>query len=214
MAKKSGRLWVAVMLFMIVVLPLISVILLQKGFRVREEAPASSRLIQSELQQIPDYFTVSHRGDTITKTGMLNKVCILDFASYSCGTANDARERKLYEIQADYYGKTKAFRILTHTLHPAEDKTAQLKLMAERYAAREIWHFVSDPDSSSIKLFEWCTKTVKNNSFNETDLSCPRFVYLVDGEGNLRGVYDPLDEKQNQDLFNDVLFLLNNLDLK
>jgi len=214
MAKKKGRLWVAVMLFMIVILPLISVILLQKGFKVREEAPASGRLIQTDLQQIPDYFTISHRGDTITKQGMHNKVCILDFVSYSCGTANDARERRLYEIQADYYGKTKAFRLLTHTLNPGEDRTPQLKLMAERYAAREIWHFLSDPDSSSLRLFDFCNSSTNNISFSETDSACPRFVYLVDGDGFLRGVYDPLDEKQNQDLYNDILFLLNKLNLK
>ena len=214
MAKKKGRLWVAVMLFMIVILPLISVFLLQKGFKVREEAPASSRLIQTDLQQIPDYFTISHRGDTITKQKMHNKVILLDFASYSCGTTNDARERKLFEIQEDYYGKTKAFRILTHTLQPAQDLTPQLKLMAERYAAREIWHFLSDPDSSSIKLFDFCNKNTNNITFSETDYACPRFVYLIDGAGNLRGVYDPLDVKQNQDLYNDILFLLNKLDLK
>lgn len=102
-------------------------------------------MIQTDVKQIPDYFTISHRGDTITKQKMHNKVILLDFASYSCGTTNDARERKLFEIQEDYYGKTKAFRILTHTLQPTQDLTPQLKLMAERYAAREIWHFYLIP---------------------------------------------------------------------
>ncbi len=211
MKKKSGRFWVAVMLVMIVILPVISVILLEKGFSIRKEAPASERLLLTDLQQIPDYFTVSHRGDTITKERMQNRVCVIDFASYSCGTINDARERKLFELQEDYYGKTKAFRILTHTLHPQEDQTHQLQIMAERYAAREIWHFLSDPDSSSINLFNFCRKTLDISSSNETDSACPQLVYLVDGEGYLRGVYDPMDEKQNQDLYNDVLFLLNKL---
>lgn len=213
MAKKRGRVWAIVMLLIIVVLPLFSVLFLREGFKIREEAPASARLLSDNAAQIPVYHTISHRGDTITKQRMLNKVCVVDFASYSCGTANDARERKLFEIQEDYYGKTKAFRIITHTLQPETDKTPELTLMAERYAAREIWHFVGAEDSSSINLFQFARNKFKNSPSFETDTICPRLVYLVDGDGLLRGCYDPLDENQFHDLYNDILFLINKLDL-
>ncbi len=213
MVKRKGRLWVAVMLVIIVILPLISVLFLRKGFNTRAEAPSSSRLITNDLQQIPDYFTISYRGDTITKKGMLNKVCIIDFVSYSCGTVNDPKSRKLFEIQEDYYHKTKGFRILSHTLNPIADQTPQLVLMAERYSAREIWHFVNSPDSSSVRLYEWNKNYLQKLSLNETDPACPKLVYLVDGAGNLRGAYDPLIDQQFRDLYNDVLFLINKLDV-
>lgn len=213
MAKKRGRVWAVVMLLIIVVLPLFSVLFLREGFKIREEAPASDRLLMNNAEQIPVYHTISHRGDTITKQRMLNKVCVIDFASYSCGTTNDERERKLFEIQEDYYGKTKAFRIITHTLQPAIDKTPEITLMAERYAAREIWHFVNADDSSSNNLFQFARNKFKNSPSFETDTICPRLVYLVDGDGLLRGCYDPLDENQFHDLYNDILFLINKLDL-
>ena len=47
----------------------------------------------------------------------------------------------------------------------------------------------------------------------ETDTLCPQLVYLVDGDGFLRGAYDPLIESQFHDLYNDILFLINKLDL-
>ncbi|MFI5171082.1 MAG: hypothetical protein ACHQFW_01760 [Chitinophagales bacterium] len=211
MVKKRGRLWVAVMLVIIVVLPLISVLFLKQGFNTRAEAPASNRLIVTDLQQLPDYFSISHRGDTITKSGMGNKVCVIDFETYSCGTLNDDKARKLFEIQEDYYGKTKGFRIISHTLHPVEDQQPQLAIMAERYAAREIWHFVNSPDSSGNKLFIATNNYFQKSSITETDSVCPRLVYLVDGLGNIRGAYDPLDEQQFHDLYNDILYLLNKL---
>lgn len=201
--------WAVVMLAIIVVLPLGSLFFLKEGFAIRNEAPASEQLFQTNLQQIPDYFSVSHRGDTITKTRMLNKVCILNFISYNCSDANDATCRKLFEIQEDYYGKTKAFRIISPTIQPATDLTQQLNWMAERYAAREIWHFINTGDTITPPLYDWCVK----KGGLETDLSCPKFVYLVDGEGNLRGCYNPLDEKQFHDLYNDVLYLINKLNV-
>ncbi len=213
MINKRGRVWAIVMLAIIVVLPLFSVLFLKEGFKIREEAPASDRLVEADQFSIPDYFTISHRGDTITKKRMLDKVCVLDFASYSCGTSNDPRERKLFEIQEDYYGKTKALRFLTHTLQPETDKTDQLRTMAERYAAREIWHFVGDTGTSSLQLHTFCKNTFEKQGVNETDSLCPQLVYLVDGDGYLRGAYDPLDEKQFHDLYNDILYLVNKLDL-
>ncbi len=210
MAKKGrGKLWVFVMLTVIVALPLGSLFVLEKGFKLREEAPASDRLIQSGLQPVPDYFSISHRGDTITRSRMLGKVCIFNFVSYACGKKNDSLCHQLFEIQEDYYGKTKAFRIISPTISPATDHDHELNWMAERYSAREVWHFVHTGDSVRTELFSWFTQ-----KFNlESDLSCPHFVYLVDGEGFLRGCYDPLDEKQFHDLYNDVLFLINKLDV-
>ena len=213
MANSRGRTWVLVMLIIIVVLPLFSVLFLKEGFKVREEAPASDRLIQNNKPAIPNYFAVSYKGDTITKQGMLNKVCIIDFANYACGTSNDARERKLFEIQEDYYGKTKAFRVLSFTLQPEKDLNEQLQIMAERYAAREIWHFMSATDGSANKLYQFNKNIFEKKGVIETDTLCPQLVYLVDGEGFLRGAYDPLDDKQFHDLYNDVLFLVNKLDL-
>jgi cytochrome oxidase Cu insertion factor (SCO1/SenC/PrrC family) len=192
MATKRGRIWVFVMLVIIVVLPLFSVLFLKEGFKIRDEAPASSRMLNEDAVSVPAYHTISHRGDTITKKRMLGKVCLMDFASYSCGSDNDARERKLFELQEDYYGKTKAFRIISHTLQPESDLTPQLTLMAERYAAREIWHFVGSADKSSIALFDFANSFYKNSPSYETDTVCPELVYLVDGEGLLRGVYNPL----------------------
>jgi cytochrome oxidase Cu insertion factor (SCO1/SenC/PrrC family) len=213
MANSRGRTWVLVMLIIIVVLPLFSVLFLKEGFKIREEAPSSDRLIENNMPAIPNYYAVSHRGDTITKQGMLNKVCIIDFANYSCGTSNDARERKLFEIQEDYYGKTKAFRVLSFTLQPETDLNEQLQIMAERYAAREIWHFMSATDGSANKLYQFNKNIFEKKGVIETDTLCPQLVYLVDGEGFLRGAYDPLDDKQFHDLYNDVLFLVNKLDL-
>ncbi|MBK9506123.1 MAG: hypothetical protein WBP31_04570 [Chitinophagales bacterium] len=213
MANKRGRVWAIVMLTIIVVLPLISVIFLKEGFKIREEAPASSRMIIDNPPQIPDYFTVSHRGDTITKKRMLNKVCVMDFSTYSCGTSNDARERKLFEIQEDYYGKTKALRLISHTLNPELDQTTQIVSMAERYSAREIWHFVRTDDSSSFKFHDFSKNIFEKTGAIETDTLCPQLVYLVDGDGFLRGAYDPLIESQFHDLYNDILFLINKLDL-
>lgn len=213
MASKKGRIWTIVMLFIILVLPLIAYLLLEKGLHVREAAPASSSLIQQDLKTIPAYSGVSPRGDTITDTRMRGKVCVLNFTTLACMKSVDDRMRKLFEIQEDYYGKTISFRVITNTLDPQTDGLNNMRLMSERYAGREIWHFITAADSSGVKLFEWCEKNAPPQTVSETEKQCPELVYLVDGKGNLRGVYDLMQEQQFHDLYNDILFLVNQMDL-
>ncbi|MEZ5014307.1 MAG: SCO family protein [Chitinophagales bacterium] len=213
MAVKKGRLWVTIILIIILVLPFIAFLMLKEGWKVRTSAPASSRLIEQPTILIPDYQSVSHRGDTITEDRMHGKVCILSFNSGSCGKNFDAEGRKLFEIQEDYYQKTIHFRNITFTLDPQQDDTRTMRIMAERYAARETWHFVRCTDKSDSLVLDKCYTLLKNNGVQETDPACPAFVYLVDNDGYLRGFYDPLDEQQFHDLYNDILFLLNRAEL-
>ncbi len=206
---RYGRTWVVVMIVIILGLPLITVFFLKEGFKIREEVSASDLLYADSTIALPDYQLISHRGDTITKNRMLGKVCVLDFISYSCGKSIDDKQRLLFELQEDYYGKTKGFRVLSATLTPEQDSIRQIRLMSERYAGREIWHFLRSDDSTAVQLFQFCKSSSKNNS--DTDLFCPGFVYLIDGNGNVRGSYDPMVKNQYDALYKDILFLINQL---
>ncbi|HMX05179.1 MAG TPA: SCO family protein [Chitinophagales bacterium] len=213
MSSTRGRIWTIVMLVIILVLPSIAYLMLREGLHVRESAPASDHLIKENLQSIPTYSGVSFRGDTISKSRMKGKVCVLNFTTHACEKSMDDNMRKLFEIQEDYYGKTISFRIITNTLDPDTDGLDNMRLMSERYAGREIWHFITDPDSSGVKLYDWCKKNVSDSTLNETDTQCPQLVYLVDGNGKLRGVYNILEEQQFHDLYNDILYLVNQMEL-
>jgi len=207
-----GRIWVAVVLVIILVFPTITFLLLREGFDVREHAKPSTMLLPDSTHQLIGYSFISHRGDTIYKQRMLNKVCVLDFLSGSCGKSIDAKGRKLFELQEDYYGKTIDFRILSITLTPEQDSTHKLQLLSDRYAGREIWHFLRSDDSSAQQLFEQCRSVTGNNS--DTDLFCQQSVYLVDAKGNIRGTYHPTIEAEYDALYQDILFLLNQVDVK
>lgn len=207
--KRYGRRWVYVIIVIVIILPLITVYFLKEGFAIRNSAGASKYLLADTTLQLPDYVFISQRGDTISKTRMLDKVCILDFTSYSCGKKIDEKDSLLFQLQEDYYGKTKGFRILSVTLTPEQDSEKQLAFMSERYQAREIWHFLRSDDSASVGLRKFCQSVANNNS--DTDLFCPRFVYLVDGYGNVRGTYDPLVKVQYDALYGDILYLINHL---
>lgn len=214
MTSRTGRIWTVVMLVIILVLPLIALLLLKKGFETRRDAPASERLLTSGLEHIPPYATLSFRGDSITDSRMLGKVTVLNFAGKDCVPAIDARMRKLYEIQADYYGKTLSLRIITNTLDPVADDLVDLQRMSERYAGREVWHFVRGEDSSGVRLYNWCDSVSQQYfPFTEPDPACPRLVYLIDSDGFFRGAYDLEQEQHFHDLYNDILFLVNKLDL-
>ncbi len=212
--SKKGRIWTIVMLIIILVLPAIALLLMKKGFDTRRDAPASARLIQQNLQHIPSYTTVSFRGDTITDDRMHGKVTVLSFIRYACLPGTDSLMRKLYNIQDDYYGKTLSLRLITNTLDPVKDTEHEMQLISERHAGRETWHFVVGRDSSGVRLFDWCAaQTEKMYKVAEPNRECPQLVYLIDSDGNFRGAYDPLKEQEFHDLYNDILFLINKLDL-
>ncbi len=214
MGNRKGRIWTLVMIFIIIGLPVCTALLLRNGFQTRAAAPASSRIVLTPVDKQPAFREVSFRGDTISQFRMQGKVLIHTFASFECVPEIDTLMRKLYEIQSDYYGKTLSLRILTHSLKPDQDTYADLKIMSDRYAGREVWHFLRADDSCAQQLFQWCTVAAeKNYGKMETDSDCPQFVYLVDSEGMFRGAYNVRDENQFHDLFNDVLFLINKLDL-
>jgi len=214
MASSKGRIWTVVMLTIILVLPLIALLLLRQGFETRRDAPHSSRLLANDLVNIPAYNGISFRGDTITSRRMQGKVTVLHFTSASCVPVIDSLMRSLYEIQADYYGKTLSLRIITNTLEPEKDDANDMRLLSERYAGREIWHFIRATDSSGIRLFNWCLAESKIfNTGMETDLNCPQLVFLTDGDGKFRGAYDLRQKQQFHDLYNDILYLVNKLDL-
>jgi cytochrome oxidase Cu insertion factor (SCO1/SenC/PrrC family) len=207
----KNKWWAIVMLIIVLLLPLISVFFLQQGFKIRAAAQPSNKHIENLSYKIPVFNFVSHRGDTISKQRMTGKVLVLDFISYNCGNVNDGKGRSLFELQEDYYGKTKLFRIISVSISP-QDSTRQMRLLSERYAAREIWHFLNGSQAEVDSVFKACQPVLTNYSSNETNLLCPEYVYLVDANGFIRGFYNPVIDEEFNALYQDVLYLLNDLE--
>lgn len=208
--RKSA--WKAIGILAIIVIPaLVDLFLVRQGFKVRDSTPFSDRYIQ-DAQAIPSYYFISQRGDTITSERMHNKVCILNFYSYACEQAIDHEERRLFTLQEDYYQKTVSFRILTITRTPQDDSTHMLNLSAQRYAAREIWHFLrndSDSSTGAGPLYRTCCSILTQSDSADINHLCFPFVFLVDRTGKLRGYYDPTQEDQYNALYQDVQYCLN-----
>ena len=194
-------------LAIIILLPLISYLSVKSGAEIRRNAQPSERLDSVGIP-FPNYFFISQRGDTITTERMHGKVLVFELFSASCADDTAKERHPLFELQEDYNGKTLSLRIIsliTDSVFTAD----QLTHYSTRYAAREEWHVVYNAALHDSTLIQSYAQYLHKKDVSNINQSCPENVLLIDKSGVIRGCYNILDETQYNDLYKDVLYLID-----
>lgn len=195
-------------LIVIIVLPLISYLLVKKGYTLRVNATHSQRFDPESTEQLPQYYFLSHRGDTISSTTMQEKVLVIEFFSKNCINDPAKQRHPLFELQEDYKNKTLRLRILS-VLTDSVYETNELQTYASRYAARDEWHVLGDTISSLNPIINFYEYYLQKKNLRNTNLLCPENVLLIDKTGIVRGAYNINSQQEFSDLYNDVLYLID-----
>lgn len=195
-------------LIVIIVLPLISYLLVKKGYDLRVNATHTLKFDPKSTEQLPPYFFLSHRGDTINSVTMQEKVLVIEFFAKDCIEDPSKQRHPLFELQEDYKNKTLRLRILS-IMTDSVFETNALQAYASRYAARDEWHVLGDTISTLNTLVSFYENYLQNKNIRNTNLLCPENVLLVDKTGIVRGAYNINSQQEFSDLYNDVLYLID-----
>ncbi|MFN3939621.1 MAG: SCO family protein [Chitinophagales bacterium] len=195
-------------LIIIVVLPLISYLLVKKGYDLRVNATYSQRFDSAGTTQLPDYSFLSHRGDTISSTNMQGKVLVIELVSKNCADDSLKLRHPLFELQEDYKNKTRRLRILS-VITDSVFNTAELQAYASRFAARDEWHVLGGAISTLNPVLRFYENYLQEKNIGNANLLCPENVLLIDKEGIVRGAYNIYSPQEFSDLYNDVLYLID-----
>jgi cytochrome oxidase Cu insertion factor (SCO1/SenC/PrrC family) len=204
----KNKAWAILMLGLVIVLPLVSYLLMRQGTKLRQNATASEMYYEAK-EPLPEYTLFTHRGDTLMQNSMLGKAYILEFYSNDCYQARYEGKHPLFELQEDYYGKTKSLRIVSVRLDQGDTELQSQQMYANLYATREIWHIAAGDTNVVKNIFAACNTYLQEKNIVLQNSSCPAFVFLVNKSGKICGAYNPKDEKHFSKLFTDVLFAID-----
>lgn len=194
-------------LAIIIVLPILSYLSVKSGAEVRRNVHASA-MYDSIGYTFPNYYFISHRGDTITSERMHGKVIVLELFSAKCKDDPEKITHPLFELQEDYNTKTLSLRFISLITDSVYTNT-DLEEYATRYAARDQWHVVNDTNTILNPVPESYNQYLQKKGVENSNLSCPENVLLIDKNGIVRGCYNIFNEQQYADLYNDILFLID-----
>lgn len=205
---KKNKAWAIIMLGLIILLPFLSWYVMKEGSELRSNNTASPLYTLSSYS-VPAYQFISQRGDTISAQNMNGKVCVYELYSDDCYAERFTGRHKLFELQEDYYGKTKSLRILSINLTDATTENADLIHYSTRYAAREIWHVAGGDTAAAQQLYASFRTYLIQKNISEENFNCPEHVFLVDRKGNICGAYNLNDTKEYNALFTDILYTID-----
>jgi protein SCO1 len=159
----------------------------------------------------PYYMLTDQYGSTISSDDLKGFIYVADFFFTSCKTVCPQMSQLMARVQESYKTEPRV-RMLSFTVNPEVDSVSVLKEYADRYGAIENkWHFLTSTNPSYIRdtvvVQGFKVPAVPDNAdpgqFTHTD----RFV-VVDGNGNMRGLYDVTSPGQVDTMFNHIERLL------
>jgi protein SCO1/2 len=155
------------------------------------------------LFQAARFALIDQDGKGLSAADLRGSVYICDFIFTTCGSACPLMSHDMADIQKQ---TPASVQLLSFTVNPEHDTPAVLKEYAASYGANPSrWHFLTGtPGQMSQAAVEM--KIQKPDEPNPTVAHSERF-FLVDGDGNVRGMYNREDPDAMKTLVADATWL-------
>ncbi|HEY4239769.1 MAG TPA: SCO family protein [Kofleriaceae bacterium] len=160
----------------------------------------------------PFHFT-DERGQPITQEMFLGHVTIVSFIFTRCDLACPVTSMKMERLQEKTFDVGKAVKLASFTVDPAFDTPPILAAYAQRYHADPTrWRFLTGPAPELHQLVEGSfMSTMDPNGLSPhgvISIAHSERFFLVDGNGEIRGLYDSGDIQKLDQLVHDARFLV------
>jgi protein SCO1/2 len=145
------------------------------------------------IREAPDFTLTTQAGDALKLSDLRGKVCLVSFIFTTCNGSCPATTHRMGQVQAALkeHGPTRdgRVRLLSITLDPARDTPEVLRKYMQLYDADPAsWTFLTgDRDRVNKVVTAWgmWAKPAANGQLDH-----PSRVFLVDGQGRVREIYN------------------------
>jgi protein SCO1/2 len=164
------------------------------------------------LNNIHPFEFTRQDGKKVSEKKVDGKVYVAEYFFTTCKGICPKMNRNMKRVYSELK-KERDFMILSHTVDPQTDSVQRLKVYADSIGADiQNWWFLTGSKDNLYKTAResYLLDDPQNNSLsiNEQFLHT-QFFALVDGKGQLRGIYDGLKEDEIQKLIRDCHKLLD-----
>lgn len=158
---------------------------------------------------IADFKFVNQDSNVVTPETFAGKIYVADFFFTSCNTICPVMKTQMLRVYEEFEGNGEVL-FLSHTIDPEYDTVPVLKDYSERLGVEsEKWHFVTGEKENiyGIGQGSYMVTAMEDQAHPGGFLHSGAFI-LVDEDLRIRGIYDGTDEKEVDQLINDIPRLL------
>jgi protein SCO1/2 len=162
--------------------------------------------IDTLFHTIPNFSFVNQYGEVVTNEAVKGKVYVADYFFTTCQSICPIMSNQLDRV----YKERPEVMILSHTVDPETDTSAQLLRYAEKFKAdRKRWIFLTGnkPELYELARKGYLLDAREGNGGAEDFIHTQNFA-LIDKKGRIRGYYDGTDSTAVNELITDIGFLL------
>ena len=165
----------------------------------------------TKLHSIPDFELINHRGETLSKTQLKNKVFVVNFFFTACpGICSDMMNN--LSLIAHEFKENDQVTFLSHTVTPSEDTPQQLNTYLKKLNGLNLnWHLLTGDRDTIYQLG-------RRSYFIEEDLGLKKnndeFLHtenlvVIDQNGHIRGIFNGLNQTSLKQMKEDIKKLLD-----
>ena len=154
----------------------------------------------------PDFSLTDQNNHPFTQASLKEKVYVCDFIFTTCGSACPTMTRKMLDLQKHTSAR---LQFVSFTVNPEHDTPAVLKEYAAQFGADESrWHFLTGTPRQMADVARGMNVTSVPAGEDSPILHDEHFL-LVDGDGNIRGVYSSKDPEAMKRLQDEASYVAN-----
>ena len=145
-----------------------------------------------KLWRAPSFSLVDQHGATVTDASLRGKPWIADFVFTQCTSACPMMTAKMVQLERRL-GQSDV-RFLSFSVDPAHDTPSALAIYAMRWNASETrWSLLSTSPDSLARVLEGFRVKAEASGDPANPIMHSTLFFLVDGDGDVRAVYDSED---------------------
>jgi cytochrome oxidase Cu insertion factor (SCO1/SenC/PrrC family)/uncharacterized membrane protein YozB (DUF420 family) len=159
--------------------------------------PARGDGDDAPIGTVADFALTERSGKTVTREDLRGKVWVASFLITRCPDGKCPQVAATLErLQKDLAGRRDVV-LVTFTTDPTRDSPDELRDYADRHHADPgRWLFLTGPEEEIDRLMRSFLVRGKDESFTKGRVDHSQKLLLIDRNGDIRGVYDGLDNPQ------------------
>src|SRR5687767_5368910 len=169
--------------------------------------PGFGKRKTQRVSYIQPFSFINQDGKTVTEKDMAGKVYVAEYFFTSCRGICPRMNQNMRKVY-DQFSNEKDFMILSHTSDPETDSAAQLKKYADSLGINtDRWMFLTGRKDSlytMARVSYTIDDPVNNLKSIDDDFLHTQFWALVDRKGDVKKIYDGLEEDDIQLLLKDI----------